>query len=210
MIFNRIAVGGSAANPPHVGHLALMESLIHSKLFDVVIWIPSGSHSGKDINIEPDHRVAMTELTFPRILRVRSGATLIIKYDDIYRSNTSTINRLEKLRSDYPDSEITWYTGADSVIPQKKYGYQCEMQAIWSRGQELFKKWNFLILPRAGYRQPSGLPNNFQVFNIKLPNVASSRIRKLILTGQPFEHLVTAEVAEYIKRFSLYQKGAKL
>ena len=43
MNFKRIAIGGSAANPPHTGHLALIEALIHSNLFDVVIWIPSGN-----------------------------------------------------------------------------------------------------------------------------------------------------------------------
>ena len=208
MDFKRIAVGGSAANPPHIGHLALIETLIHSKLFDVVIWIPSGKHPGKALEIEPDHRIAMTELTFPRILRIRSETTLVIKYDDIYKSNTPTINRLELLQAQYPNSSITWYTGSDSVIPQKKYGGQCEMEAKWVRGRELFRNCNFLILPRSGYRQPNNLPPNFQIFDIRLLNVASSTIRKLIAQGRPFEHLLTAEVAEYIKRFQLY-KGDK-
>ena len=209
MNFKRIAIGGSAANPPHTGHLALIEALIHSNLFDVVIWIPSGNRPDKEMEIEPDHRVAMTELTFPSILRVRSGTTLVIKYDDVYKSNTPTINRLEALQSEYPDSEITWYTGADSVIPQKKYGGKCEIEVKWIRGEELFQNWNFLILPRSGYRQPNNLPANFKIFGVKLPNVASSHIRQLIASGQPFEHLVTAEVAEYIKRFGLYQGGGK-
>ncbi|MDO8669519.1 MAG: nicotinate-nicotinamide nucleotide adenylyltransferase [Candidatus Buchananbacteria bacterium] len=205
MDFKKIAVGGSAANPPHIGHLSLIEALIHCRLFDMVIWVPSGTRPDKRFGIEPDHRVAMTELTFPSILRVRSGTTLVIKYDDIYKNDTPTINRLETLQKQYPHSDITWYTGSDSVRPQKKYGQRCEIEAVWDRGEELFQKWNFLILPRRGYKQPHNLPANFKILNVKLPDTASSTIRKMIQKNQPFEHLLTAEVAEYIKRFDLYQ-----
>ena len=207
MNFQRIAVGGSAADPPHLGHLALIKTLINCQLFDAVIWIPSGERPDKKISIEADHRVAMTELTFPTALRIRPGTTLIIKYNDIYQANTPTIEWLEQLQAQFPAAQITWYTGSDSVRPQKKYAGRYEIEAAWDRGAELVTKWNFLIIPRRGYALPASLPANFQVLNIGngLPNISSSKIRQLIGEKKPFEHLVTAEVAEYIKRFDLYQ-----
>jgi nicotinate-nucleotide adenylyltransferase len=149
----------------------------------------------------------MTELTFPDILRIRPGATLTIKYDDVYGKNTPTIERLERLQKKYPKAEIFWYTGVDSVVPRKRFDGKCEIEGKWIRGNELFKKWKFIVFPRVGYKMPTNLPSNFQIINIKLPNVASSQIRKLIANGKPFEHLVTAGVAEYIKRYKLYQGG---
>ena len=200
----RIAVGGSAANPPQIGHQALINALVSCGRFDEVIWIPSGSREDKKWDVDPDHRVAMTELTFPNILRIRSGTTLTIKYDDVYSNNTPTINRLRQLSKDYPDAEIYWYTGVDSIVPKDEFDGRCTIEEVWTEGEELMRNWKFIILPRVGYTMPKNLTPNFEILDVELPDVSSSEIRELIEQGQPFEHLVTIEVAEYIKRFNLY------
>ncbi len=55
----RIAIGGSAANPPHWGHLQLLIVLLECGLFDRIIWIISGSRADKDL--------VLSEFTLPEI-----------------------------------------------------------------------------------------------------------------------------------------------
>jgi len=60
----RIGIGGSAANPPQLGHRHMVEGLLKSSRFDEIYWIPSGVRPDKDGFVSPDNRVAMTLLTF--------------------------------------------------------------------------------------------------------------------------------------------------
>lgn len=203
----RIAVGGSAANPPHIGHLVLIEHLLNCGLFDKIIWIPSGIRNKKEELIDPDHRVAMTVLTFPLEQLYRSGPIFLMNFKDVYGRNTPTISWLRRIRNENPRAEISWYTGADSVVPLEKYNGKCEIETEWVEGDSLMKDWHFYVLPRSGYSHPAqaSLPPNFRVLEIAgLPDVSSTDIRRRIAAGQPFERLVTPEVAAYIKRFGLY------
>ena len=203
----RIGIGGSAANPPQVGHRHLVEGLLNSGKFDEVYWIPSGVRPGKEGFVEPDHRVAMTQLTFPTEWLWKGETKFNIKFNDVYGGNTPTIEVIEQFQKEHPDAEITWFTGVDSVVPQEKYGGKCEIQAVWVRGEELYAKFSFLVLPRPGFSDPKiiDLPDNFEVFDEPQLNVSSSDIRRRIKDGESIEGLVTHEVEEYIRRNNLYK-----
>jgi nicotinate-nucleotide adenylyltransferase len=211
----RIGVGGSSANPPHLGHKVLIEKLLLSGVFDRVIWIPSGERIDKESFVDPDHRVFMTNLTFPKEWFIEGRTVFTIKYQDVYEPYSpeqSTIRWLIKIRQDYPEDEIIWFTGADSVMPQEKFGGKCEIEAVWFQGDTLMKNWPFLIIPRKGYIHPAklSLPKKFKVLDIAVPEISSTTIRQKINQGNAFEHLVVPEVARYIKRFGLYGwKGDK-
>ena len=43
----KIAVGGSAANPPHFGHKKLLEAVVATGEFDQVRWTVSGDRPDK-------------------------------------------------------------------------------------------------------------------------------------------------------------------
>lgn len=205
-----IAVGGSAANPPHLGHLALIQAMLQSKKFSKVMWIPSGIRPDKPDFIDPQHRLAMTELTLQSIKDKR----FILNPSDVYGKNMPTIKWMEILKEQNPQAEIVWYTGIDSVVPQKKLGGLCEIEARWLHGEKLIKEYKFLIIPRAGYPHPSTFEiplENYEILDVELPDIASSEIRKLVQGGNSdFEKLVTSEVAYYIKANKLYGwKGEK-
>ena len=50
----RIAIGGSAADPPHKAHLKLIEKMLNCGWFDQVVWIISGSRLGKLLRVCPN------------------------------------------------------------------------------------------------------------------------------------------------------------
>ncbi len=198
-----IAVGGSAADPPHLSHFDLLRHLITLERFDLVIWILSGFRKDKNQHSDPNDRVIMTELMIPKIWRTKSGTRLQVRYDDVFKKNTPTILWLKRLQKQYSGAQLTWFTGIDSVVPQRYYGKRCEIEACWEGGRELMRDWNFLIFPRRGFPIPK-LPPNFEVVAANLRGTASSHIRDLIRSGQPFEKLLTRKVADYIKLNRLY------
>ena len=201
-----IAIGGSAANPATVGHYYLIKWLLDSGKFSSVIWILSGDRSDKNNLIDPDHRLALTLLTFPQEWFLRTSVRFIISFEDVYGENTPTINWLEKVQKIYPGQKLVWYTGADSVAPKPEYKNLSEIEARWVRGKELVEYWNFLIFPRQGYPNPKtfSLPKNFEIADANLPEVSSSEVRRRILSGEPFENLLSPNAVQYIKQNGLY------
>ncbi|MFA6437242.1 MAG: nicotinate-nicotinamide nucleotide adenylyltransferase [Candidatus Paceibacterota bacterium] len=202
----RIAVGGSAANPPHLGHLQVLRFLIHTKQFDRIIWIPCGSRTDKKDLVEASHRLAMVN-RFMESFTHKEMEVLDVRDDDVRGDNTPTIEWLERLTREFPDAEIWWFTGSDSIIPQKKFGGKSEIEACWIRGEELLRNYNFLILVRPGYPIPNNLkfPGNIKIVNTNLEDVSSSETRDLIKEqDSAFERLVPKKVAEYIKENHLY------
>ena len=208
----RIGIGGSAADPPHLGHYSLIECLLRCAKFDRIIWIPSGSRKDKIIITAPDHRVAMTMLTFPKEWLYKADPVFLVNFQDVYGVSRPTFYWLKEIRRQSPNAEISWYTGVDSVAPQERFGGRCEIEATWYNGLKLMEEYHFYILPRGKeYPHPSrlSLPKNFEIIDEEMPEISSRDISWRIARGEAFEDLVTPEVAAYIKRFGLYnwQKG---
>jgi nicotinate-nucleotide adenylyltransferase len=207
----KIAIGGSAANPPHKGHLELVRTLLMSREFDKVIWIPSGERQDKKLSVDAQHRAHMTKLLFPTPWFVDKKVKFSIDYSDIHGINTPTIVHLNRLENKFPESKIYWYTGSDSVAPQEKYSGVSEIEARWFEGKELLKSYSFLILPRGGYPHPKDLllPKQFIYWDVALPDIESSVIRHNIAHQKPWEHLTTPPIVRYIKENHLYQGEEK-
>jgi len=201
-----IAVGGSDGNPTHLGHKKLIEYLLNMGFYKV-IWIPSGARpKDKPNSIAPQHKIAMTRLTFTQAWIKAQQTELVINFFDVYGENTPTIEWFRYYKKKYPDKNIIWYTGADSVSPQEKYGGKCFIEAKWDEWQLLMKKYPFLIIPRKGYTHPKelNLSANFHILDIDVPNIASSDIKKFVKNGKPFKHLVEDGVRKYINSNGLY------
>lgn len=208
MVTGRIAVGGSAANPPHLGHVALVDAVIKSGKFDKVVWIVSGLRTDKMDCESPDHRVAMTLLTFPTKWLL-GDVEFVLNFDDAYSDNTPTIHRLERMALDggYWDSELVWFTGVDVFVPQENRRGKSEVVDAWVEGNRLMEEFPFLVVPRDGFTHPSRvrLPERVEILDVSIPGIESTTIRHLVISGQPIDHLVTTEVDAYIRRHNLYR-----
>jgi len=204
----RITVGGSATDPPHLGHRALLDCLLRCGKFDKIIWILSGIRKDKKNLISPDHRAAMAMLTFPKEWLYAAEPVFVINFQDLYSANRPTYFWLKKIKEENLNAEVSWYTGVDSVVPQERFDGRCEIERQWFNGARLMKEWRFYILPRSGGKYPHhsqlSLPPQFEVIDEELPDISSTDIARKIARGERFEHLVTPEVAAYIKRHSLY------
>lgn len=215
----KIAVGGSAANPPHNGHKELLQFILtRFSLFDKVIWIPSGDRNDKEIEVHPDHRIAMTELLIEQNWRTGVNTLpLIIKYDEIYGEAKTTFDRLNELKKELPNDELIWFTGSDSNISR------------WYNGEKLLRENSFYIIPRESFEinyyhyrvvgteridiEDKYAPISFgekkvyiQDMEKLMEGISSTAIRKAIKEGNSwYRSYIPQNIYQYIKENNLYK-----
>lgn len=201
----RIGVGGSAANPVHLGHFHLAKGLLESGRFDRVVWMPCGKRPDKPNLVDGAHRLSMTKAMFAPLL-AHPQTEFVIDERDLEGVARPTIDLLRDFSREYPDAEVAWYTGVDSVIPREEHGGKCDIEAWWDEGEELMRKWKFVIAPRVGCPHPStlSLPPQFETLEIEVPDISSTYLRAAIKKGEGYEEWLTPEVAAYIKAHGLY------
>lgn len=211
----RHAVAGSTVNPATKGHKVLLEAMANSGLFDVIDWIPCGDRPDKKGVVAPKHRKAMTKLLIKSLV-LPKGVTVKVHFDDIYGENTPSILWMERLQAQYPNDKFFWVTGSDTLMPRQEWDGLTELEAKWTRGVELARRWPFVVLPRVGYPLPNPASAESRIFydrfshliflTMMLSDISSTEVRGLIADGSPYRHLTIPSVADYIEKYRLYKE----
>lgn len=210
----RMVMIGSAANPVTLAHRELGEVLTHSGLFDLVLWVPSGTRPDKSELAAPEHRLRMTELVFSEAWRKKQPTEFLLDLRDVSRANTPTIYLLREIQNEYPNAEIVFATGVDVLTPRSEYGGKCEVAYRWVEGVALLRNWTFVVLPREGYAHPDQLqregklPSHFIVLArppSALGEISSTEVRRRVKAGEPYGDFVLPKVEEYIREHGLYR-----
>jgi nicotinate (nicotinamide) nucleotide adenylyltransferase len=200
-------------NPATIGHKILLESMAHSGLFDVIDWIPCGERPDKKGVVAPKHRKAMTKLLI-KSLDLPKGVKVRVHFDDIGGVNTPSILWMERLQAEHPNDKFFWVTGSDTLMPRQEWDGLTELEAKWTRGIELARRWPFVVLPRVGYPLPNPASSESRAFydrfahliflTLMLSDISSTEVRELIAGGFPYRHLTIPSVADYIQKHRLY------
>lgn len=203
---SRIVVGGSAADPPHLGHVAFVNAILGRTDVDEVHWVIAGVRRDKPGAVAAGHRVQMTLLTFPNALRQRGRSRFIVRFEHVMEPNVPTIRLLEQMQRERPGAEIRWFTGVDLLVPRSEYGGKSEVVALWVEGERLLKEWRSLVYPRAGYPRPETieLPPSCIIGHAEIASSSSTEIRARIARGESIEGFVTPAVEAYISEHGLY------
>lgn len=192
-----IAIGGSVANLVTYGYVTLNETVCDSMLFEKVIWIPSGSRLEKPNMVDAKHREAMTRLAFSSDWRARCKCEFELNLADIHKNkSTTTIDWLRYYQKKYPQHKIVWYTGIDTIMPQKRYNDTSEIQYRWVEGENLWSGWTFVIVNRYGYKTADAveLPRNNILLDLDMTNVSSTIVRNMLRNGESVSGLVPESV----------------
>ncbi|WGV98424.1 nicotinate-nicotinamide nucleotide adenylyltransferase [Vibrio sp. YMD68] len=131
---SKIAVFGSAFNPPSLGHKSVIESLAH---FDRVLLLPSISHAwGKDM-LKYDIRCQLVD-AFIQDLSVENAQRSTIE-EELFQPGcaVTTFAVLDALQKKHPDSELTFVLGPDNLFNFSKF-YKAE---------EILQRWSLLACP---------------------------------------------------------------
>lgn len=202
----KLGLIGGTFNPIHLGHLIISEYIREAFELDQVIFIPSGNPPHKLIKeiISTEHRKRMVEIA------TESNPNFLVSSIEINRVGKSyTVDTIRELKSLYPDDQLYFIIGADSLF---------ELTS-WKDFKILANITTFLLCERPGldeeeiYNKISDLKNeyNTNIMYIKVPlvDISSTSIRERVKSHQSFKYLVTEGVEDYIKRNNLYLPEAK-
>jgi len=190
----KCAIYGGTFDPIHNGHLHLIDELTRSGDFDKFIVIPSGIPSQKAAIASAADRLAMTKLAVSEML----GSNHLYEVDDceIKRLGPSfAIDTATEISNRYPEYEIYWIVGSDTVSTLAK----------WHKFEELAKIVKFIIIERPGFKlneYPAEL--KFERREIEAKDISASEIRSQIKDGKDISNLVPKTVLEYILQNRLY------
>lgn len=195
----RIGVFGSAFNPPHIGHMVLLEEARWRLGLDRVIVVPTGNpyHKNTDSLPDPDERLALVRAAVGDLENVEVSDVELNREGPSYTCDT-----LEAIRQDHPDAELLLLLGADAAM----------RIASWHRLDRVLELARIAVVPRGHIELgqieravvEAGGADLLEFFSMPQVEVSSSMVRTRLNAGQPFSHLVPDAVARMIEDQEIY------
>jgi len=205
----KLALLGGTFDPPHLGHLTIAEWVQQALALDQVIFIPAGSPPHKQHLLTPaQQRLEMLQAAIADNPRF-SLSTL-----ELERSGPSyTLLTLQDFRAQWPQAEIWWVLGLDSLLNLHH----------WHRYHEFPAYARLAVTPRPGQTLQSEatvtahiqdyLPeftDQIDWINMPLLDISSSALRKWIQNQKTGRYLLHPAVWQYIKEHGLYRPNSEI
>lgn len=183
---------GGTFDPIHHGHLVAASEVQQSFDLDEVVFVPTGQPWMKEAVSTAERRYEMT------VIATASNPRFSVSRVDIERGGpTYTIDTLRDVRSERPDAELFFISGADAVA-----------QILdWKDIDELWELAHFVAVSRPGHRLSiRGLPVQ-RVSSLEVPalSISSTDCRQRVGRGFPVWYLVPDGVVQYISKHHLYR-----
>ncbi len=190
----RLGVMGGTFDPVHHGHLVAASEVAARFDLDEVVFVPTGKPSFKQHQAvsTAEHRYLMT------VIATASNPRFTVSRVDIDREGTTyTVDTLRDLKSERPEADLFFITGADAV----------EQILTWRDAAELFTMAHFVAVTRPGHQLSiAGLPpGRVTLQEVPALAISSTDIRVRARTGQPVWYLVPDGVVQYIGKHGLYR-----
>lgn len=202
----RLGVFGGAFDPPHLAHIALVESAIAQLQLDQVQVLPTGQawHKSRDLSA-PAHRLAMTRLAFAHLPQVQVDGREISRLGPSY-----TVDTLHELQAEYPQAQMYLLIGDDqrrSLPGWHQIGEIGRIAIICAAGRDsAVRAWT--DKSDASEHSPplsDPLPARICALDMPLMPHTATDIRALAAAGQALTGLVSPAVERYIHEHHLYR-----
>ncbi len=180
----KIGIYIGSFNPPHKGHIYVVNYLLDNNVVDNVLIIPTGNYWDKNDLVDLTHRINM----------LKFYETDKIKIDTENNGYAYTYELMRKLSEVYPKDSLYLVIGADNIVHFDK----------WKNYQELLD-YNIIIMNRDDIdieNYTKNYPNGkFTILKDFHPiDISSTELRKTLSS----EYL-DDEVIEYVKKYNLYR-----
>ncbi len=204
-----IFIFGWAFDPPHVGHTAIIKSLLAKKHPEKIIIIPSSERDDKKYSVTDEHRLEMLRIFINEINDSR------VEIDDYFVQNwkgemiTRDVDIYAKKRYWSDIVHVFWTDTLSSMAEWDNEGYA-------------IRKINKIFVPRFENNwdtQPYCMDQveNYELFtDVKIPQISSTELRKIIPQHTEIERLydytpkfiipgLSKQVSQYILENRLYR-----
>lgn len=190
---------GGAFNPPHIGHLVLAHEAAHQLGLELVLLMPVGKPSHREIDPEPgaDVRLQMVRLA------AEGDEVLEVSDSEVMRDEPSfTFRTLELLLDESPGDEITLLMGADVAASL----------GSWKEPMRILDLATVGVAGRPGVHfdeaeeslERLGAHGRFETVRMPELGVSSTRIRRMVAAGRSIRYLVPEPVREFVEERGLY------
>jgi nicotinate-nucleotide adenylyltransferase len=179
---NSLYIYGGAFNPPHIGHISVVSSVLsfHAEMGyrsansrDIVFVIPCYEHGFDKKLVDFEHRMEMCRLAFSIFRNQVQVVNLEERYTVKY-----TVNLLKALKEDFSGKNLKLVIGSDNDISK------------WKDPEGIKALAEIVVIPRGwGYT----------------PQISSSEFREMLKAkDQLYRQWIPKKVCEYIERHGLY------
>jgi nicotinate-nucleotide adenylyltransferase len=154
--------------------------------------VPTGEPWQKQEITSAQHRYKMTELA------ISGNSNFEISDLDIKRPGpTYTVDTLLDLKTEYPDADLYFITGADAISQILSWK---DVEKIWGLAQ-------FVGVSRPGHtlEVPNSPHGAVSLLEIPALAISSTDIRGRVKAGKPIDYLLPDSVIDYIETNNLYQ-----
>ena len=193
------AILGGTFNPPHIGHLVMVQEALDQLALDRVVLMPVAHPPHKEAPEDPG---AAVRLDLCR-LAVADAERVEVSDLEIERGGASyTVDTLRALHATSPGDDLTFIVGGDMAprLPS------------WREPEEVLRLATLAVAEREQVSRADierrleslGAAGRVRFFDMPRLDISSSDVRARVATGAPIRHLVPDAVAEHIGRHGLY------
>jgi nicotinate-nucleotide adenylyltransferase len=198
----RLGILGGSFDPIHYGHLLLAETCREQCCLDQVIFMPAAvpPHKSRELTAA-DARVEMLELA------LSGHPSMRVSKLEVERGGVSyTVETLTGLRRDYPDAQLFFLMGADSLADLP----------TWREPQRICQLAVPLVVRRAGSVEPdfgtlvhlvdAERLGEIRECQVAMPviDLSSTEIRHRVASGMSIRYRTPRAVEMYIQAARLY------
>jgi nicotinate-nucleotide adenylyltransferase len=191
----RLGLFGGTFDPIHLGHLILAESCREACSLDRVWFVVAGAPPHKPGDRTPvSHRLEM--------VRIAIAGHSAFEVSELEAKGTGphySFETLETVHRDYPDDELFFLIGADSLVDLPS----------WRRPGRIAELATIVVVnrPAADSRPTSVGPGDkpFVYVNVPPIGIASHDLRKRVFEGRSIRYQVPRGVEAYVSEHRLYR-----
>jgi nicotinate-nucleotide adenylyltransferase len=196
---SRLGILGGTFDPPHLGHLILAECAFDALHLDAVLFAPAAEppHKDGDTVMLVEHRLAMVELA------IAENAHFALSRVDLDRPGPHyTVDMLKILHREYPDAELYFLMGGDSLNDLLTWRDPAGIIAQAHLGVAR-RPDSPLDLTDLAAHLP-GLIKRVATIAAPMVGISATHLRKCVQSGASIRYQVPLEVERYIVEHRLY------
>ncbi len=184
----RLGIMGGTFDPIHNGHIKMAQNAMQEYHLQKVIFLTSGNPPHKK-----EQKILDAKIRHIMVKRAIKGIEGFepCDWETTRQEYSYTLNTLLYFKELYPDDEIFFIIGGDSLRDFDK----------WYKPEEILKLCTILVYDRTGGTIQSDFA---KVIHGEKIEISSTKIRQMLKNGDDISHLVPNEVSQFIKRNNLY------
>lgn len=196
----RIGIFGGTFDPPHVGHLILASEAREQLHLDCTVWVltPDPPHKqGKEISSIED-RLNMVQMA----IEEDDGFTL--SHVDINRPGPHyAVDTAKILRENYPDKDLFYLMGGDSLDDLPKWYHAKEFLSIMDGIGVMRRPGDDIDLSELFSALPE-LEEKLNFVTAPLLEISAEQIRRRANQNRAFRYYLLPRIYRYIKENRIY------